>query len=180
MERSFSGDDPPFDLVGCDDLLLVEAARAGHVASLDEFVAARRVLARRLHAAGDPRRERPRQALRAAVLRRLQRADLPRRPLRAARRRGADDDGRADRRIARDPGRGPRRRPRRLLRHHPARRAELRAQLLDHRLDAGDRRGARAGTTTPAARRSTRPSCAAPSSTTATCSSGPARPSRHP
>ena len=42
MERSFSGDDPPFDLVGCDDLLLVEAARAGHVASLDEFVAARR------------------------------------------------------------------------------------------------------------------------------------------
>ena len=39
MERSFSGDDPPFDLVGCDDLLLVEAARAGHVASLDEFVA---------------------------------------------------------------------------------------------------------------------------------------------
>ncbi len=39
MERSFSGDDPPFDLVGCDDLLLVEAARAGHVATLDDFVA---------------------------------------------------------------------------------------------------------------------------------------------
>jgi multiple sugar transport system substrate-binding protein len=39
MERSFSGEDPPFDLVGVDDLLLVEAARAGHVAPLDELIA---------------------------------------------------------------------------------------------------------------------------------------------
>ena len=40
MERSFSGEDPPFDLVGVDDLLLIQAARAGHVEPLDELVAA--------------------------------------------------------------------------------------------------------------------------------------------
>lgn len=40
MERSFSGEDPPFDLVGVDDLLLVQAARAGHVEPLDARVAA--------------------------------------------------------------------------------------------------------------------------------------------
>ncbi len=40
MERSFSGEDPPFDLVGVDDLLLVQAARAGHVEPLDELIAA--------------------------------------------------------------------------------------------------------------------------------------------
>lgn len=40
MERSFSGDDPPFDLVGVDDLLLIQAARAGHVEPLDGWIAA--------------------------------------------------------------------------------------------------------------------------------------------
>jgi ABC-type glycerol-3-phosphate transport system substrate-binding protein len=40
MERSFSGEDPPFDLVGVDDLLLIQAARAGHVESIDELIAA--------------------------------------------------------------------------------------------------------------------------------------------
>src|SRR5258707_565088 len=40
MERSFSGEDPPFDLVGVDDLLLVQAARLGHVEPLDAFIAA--------------------------------------------------------------------------------------------------------------------------------------------
>jgi ABC-type glycerol-3-phosphate transport system substrate-binding protein len=40
MERSFSGEDPPFDLVGVDDLLLIQAARAGHVEPLDARVAA--------------------------------------------------------------------------------------------------------------------------------------------
>jgi ABC-type glycerol-3-phosphate transport system substrate-binding protein len=40
MERSFSGEDPPFDLVGVDDLLLIEAARAGHVEPLDDLIAA--------------------------------------------------------------------------------------------------------------------------------------------
>jgi ABC-type glycerol-3-phosphate transport system substrate-binding protein len=39
MERSFRGDDPPFDLVGVDDLLLVEAARKGSVMALDDFIA---------------------------------------------------------------------------------------------------------------------------------------------
>ena len=39
MERSFSGEDPPFDLVGVDDLLLIEAARAGRVMALDEYIA---------------------------------------------------------------------------------------------------------------------------------------------
>jgi ABC-type glycerol-3-phosphate transport system substrate-binding protein len=39
MERSFSGEDPPFDLVGVDDLLLVEAARKGHVLALDDLIA---------------------------------------------------------------------------------------------------------------------------------------------
>jgi ABC-type glycerol-3-phosphate transport system substrate-binding protein len=39
MERSFSGEDPPFDLVGVDDLLLIQAARAGHVEPLDEMIA---------------------------------------------------------------------------------------------------------------------------------------------
>jgi ABC-type glycerol-3-phosphate transport system substrate-binding protein len=40
MERSFSGDDPPFDLVGVDDLLLIQAARSGHVEPIDEMIAA--------------------------------------------------------------------------------------------------------------------------------------------
>src|SRR6185437_2620965 len=40
MDRSFSGEDPPFDLVGVDDLLLVQAARAGHVEPLDDLIAA--------------------------------------------------------------------------------------------------------------------------------------------
>jgi multiple sugar transport system substrate-binding protein len=40
MERSFSGEDPPFDLVGVDDLLLIQAARAGHVEPLDQMIAA--------------------------------------------------------------------------------------------------------------------------------------------
>jgi multiple sugar transport system substrate-binding protein len=40
MERSFSGEDPPFDLVGVDDLLLIQAARAGHVEPIDEMIAA--------------------------------------------------------------------------------------------------------------------------------------------
>src|SRR5712692_149068 len=40
MERSFSGEDPPFDLVGVDDLLLIQAARAGHVEPLGALIAA--------------------------------------------------------------------------------------------------------------------------------------------
>ena len=40
MERSFSGEDPPFDLVGVDDLLLIQAARAGRVVSIDDLIAA--------------------------------------------------------------------------------------------------------------------------------------------
>lgn len=40
MERSFSGEDPPFDLVGVDDLLLIQAARQGHVEPIDEMIAA--------------------------------------------------------------------------------------------------------------------------------------------
>jgi ABC-type glycerol-3-phosphate transport system substrate-binding protein len=40
MERSVSGQDPPFDLVGIDDLLLIEAARAGHVEPIDDLIAA--------------------------------------------------------------------------------------------------------------------------------------------
>lgn len=40
MERSFSGEDPPFDLVGVDDLLLIQAARSGHVEPLDDLIAA--------------------------------------------------------------------------------------------------------------------------------------------
>ena len=40
MERSFSGEDPPFDLVGVDDLLLIQAARLGHVEPLDDLIAA--------------------------------------------------------------------------------------------------------------------------------------------
>jgi ABC-type glycerol-3-phosphate transport system substrate-binding protein len=38
MERSFSGEDPPFDLVGVDDLLLIQAARAGHVEPIDGLI----------------------------------------------------------------------------------------------------------------------------------------------
>jgi ABC-type glycerol-3-phosphate transport system substrate-binding protein len=40
MERSFSGENPPFDLVGVDDLLLIQAARAGHVEPIDPLIAA--------------------------------------------------------------------------------------------------------------------------------------------
>jgi ABC-type glycerol-3-phosphate transport system substrate-binding protein len=40
MERGFSGEDPPFDLVGVDDLHLIQAGRAGHVEPLDKLIAA--------------------------------------------------------------------------------------------------------------------------------------------
>src|SRR5437870_13676271 len=40
MERSFSGEDPPFDLVGVDDLLLIQAARAGPVEPVHAIIAA--------------------------------------------------------------------------------------------------------------------------------------------
>jgi ABC-type glycerol-3-phosphate transport system substrate-binding protein len=40
MQRSFSGEAPPFDLVGVDDLLLIQAARRGYVEPLDELIAA--------------------------------------------------------------------------------------------------------------------------------------------
>jgi ABC-type glycerol-3-phosphate transport system substrate-binding protein len=40
MARSFTEDDPPFDLVGCDELLLLQYARSGHVEPLDGYVAA--------------------------------------------------------------------------------------------------------------------------------------------
>jgi sorbitol/mannitol transport system substrate-binding protein len=40
MERSFSGEDPPFDLIGVDDVMVIEAARAGHAVPIDDLVAA--------------------------------------------------------------------------------------------------------------------------------------------
>jgi ABC-type glycerol-3-phosphate transport system substrate-binding protein len=40
MERSFTEDPPPFDLVGCDELLLLRYALAGRVQTLDGYVAA--------------------------------------------------------------------------------------------------------------------------------------------
>ncbi len=137
MERSFSGEDPPFDLVGVDDLLLVQAARAGHVEPLDDLIAAD----------GYPLDDFTPQAL-AAVSDRgkiwglpycdvsnvlIYRADL----FETLRHRRAADAQRpvSDRR--RGAGRGPRRRHRGLLRDHDPRRAELRPQLLDGRLDLG-------------------------------------------
>jgi ABC-type glycerol-3-phosphate transport system substrate-binding protein len=39
MERSFNENDPPFDLVGCDELLLLQYARKGCVEPLDQYVA---------------------------------------------------------------------------------------------------------------------------------------------
>ena len=137
MERSFSGEDPPFDLVGVDDLLLIQAARAGHVEPLDDLIAARRLLARRLHEPGARCGERRRTRLGPAVLRRVERPDLPRRSLRQVRHRRAGDPRRAHDGGRRDPGGGARRRNRRLLRNRDSRRAELRPQLLDGRLDVG-------------------------------------------
>lgn len=40
MARAFNEDDPPFDLVGCDELLLLQYARNGRVEPLDGYVAA--------------------------------------------------------------------------------------------------------------------------------------------
>ena len=40
MDRAFNEDDPPFDLVGCDELLLLQYARKGRVEPLDGYVAA--------------------------------------------------------------------------------------------------------------------------------------------
>ena len=42
MERSFTEDDPPFDLVGADESMLLAQARRGHVEPLDGYVAADR------------------------------------------------------------------------------------------------------------------------------------------
>ena len=137
MERSFSGEDPPFDLIGVDDVLLIEAARAGHAEPLDALIAADGYLLDDF----------TKQALDAVsdggqiwglpycdvsnVL--IYRADL------------FDKYGVAvpetldelDNRRSRCPGRGSRRWNRRFLRDHDPRRAPLRAQLLDRRLDVG-------------------------------------------
>ncbi len=40
MARAFNDDDPPFDLVGCDELLLLQYARGGSVEPLDRYIAA--------------------------------------------------------------------------------------------------------------------------------------------
>lgn len=40
MERSFNDENPPFDVVGCDELLLLQYARRGRVESLDDYVLA--------------------------------------------------------------------------------------------------------------------------------------------
>lgn len=40
MDRAFNADDPPFDLVGCDELLLLQYARQGRVEPLDGYVVA--------------------------------------------------------------------------------------------------------------------------------------------
>ena len=178
MERSFSGDDPPFDLVGGRRPAPVEAARAGHVEPLDELIAGDDYslddfTPRRSAAVSDRG-----QLYGLAVLRRLERPDLPRRPLRAARRRGAGDAGRADRRR---PSRSRRRSEPTATTTSTASRCAARrtaASTSGSSARPGARRAARAGTTTQAGRRSTRPSCAARSSTTSTCSGGPARPSR--
>ena len=39
MDRAFNEDDPPFDLVGCDELLLLQYARDGRVEALDDMIA---------------------------------------------------------------------------------------------------------------------------------------------
>jgi multiple sugar transport system substrate-binding protein/sorbitol/mannitol transport system substrate-binding protein len=39
MERSFNDDDPPFDVVGCDELLLMQYARKGLVEPLEAYLA---------------------------------------------------------------------------------------------------------------------------------------------
>ncbi len=39
MDRAFNDDDPPFDLVGCDELLLLQYARGGRVEALDDIIA---------------------------------------------------------------------------------------------------------------------------------------------
>src|SRR3954463_3142214 len=39
MDRAFSGEDPPFDLAGGDDLRLIQAARPRHVEALDDLIA---------------------------------------------------------------------------------------------------------------------------------------------
>ncbi|MCC7448285.1 MAG: sugar ABC transporter substrate-binding protein [Anaerolineae bacterium] len=40
MTRSFNDDDPPFDVVGCDELMLLQYAREGLVEPLDDYVVA--------------------------------------------------------------------------------------------------------------------------------------------
>ena len=40
MDRAFNDDAPPFDLIGCDELLLLQYARRGRVEPLDSYVAA--------------------------------------------------------------------------------------------------------------------------------------------
>jgi ABC-type glycerol-3-phosphate transport system substrate-binding protein len=40
MEHAFNDDNPPFDVVGCDELLLLQYARGGHVEPLDSYIAA--------------------------------------------------------------------------------------------------------------------------------------------
>src|SRR5579871_3723955 len=39
-ERSFAGEDPPFDLIGADESQLLAHARLGHVHALDDYIAA--------------------------------------------------------------------------------------------------------------------------------------------
>ena len=86
MERSFSGEDPPFDLVGVDDLLLIQAARAGHVEPIDDLIAADGYSLDDFPQAAIDALSRRRADLGAPLLLRLERPDLPSRPVREARR----------------------------------------------------------------------------------------------
>ena len=159
MERSFSGEDPPFDLVGVDDLLLSQAARAGHVEPLDDLIAADGYSLDDFRAAGARRAERRRPGLGPALLLCVERPDLPGRPLRALRHRGPADARRADRRGARGPGGGARRRQRATSTGSRSAARQTAGSTSGWSARPGGRRSARAGTTTRASRRSTRRSC---------------------
>ena len=178
MERSFSGEDPPFDLVGVDDLLLIQAARAGHVEPLDDYIAAD----------GYSLDDFTPQAL-AAVSDRGQiwglpycdvsnvliyRADLFEQATASPCRRRSTSSPRPRSRSRRPCA------PTAPTTSTGSRSAARRTAASTSGWSArpGGRPSARAGTTTRAGRRSTRRSCAARSTTTSTCSGGRARPSR--
>ena len=130
MEQSFMTDQPAFDLIGADEIMLLQYAREGRVEPLEARVAGEGYPLDDFEPARAQRREPWRAPVRPALRGGGRRADLSPRPVRAARGGGPADHAGTDRGGGGHSGGRAGRGHGGLPRHHPAGAAELRPELL--------------------------------------------------